>query len=151
MARSRLDITAALVRASGLVSDICATAASQHGVTGQQAQLLCVLEENQVTMAQLSVLMRITKSSTTGLVGRAQDGGLVIRDTDDGDRRSHLVSLTDHGRRLGSAYRAMVSERIAALIADVPDAEQELLRVLLSQIVISNRARETWPTAPELP
>ena len=149
MAQPWLDITAALVRASGLVSDICAKSAAEHEVTAQQAQLLCVLAQRPVAMAELGVLMRITKSSTTGLVDRAQAAGLVVRDADADDRRSHLVSLTERGRRLGGAYRAMVTERITTLIADVPDAERELLRAVLSQVVISNQARATWPAAPE--
>lgn len=149
MHQPKLDITAALVRGAGLISDICATAAAEHDLTVQQAQLLCVLAHGPVTMAQLGALLRITKSSTTGLVDRAEEANLVARNTQAHDRRSHTVHLTQAGDRIGTAYRALVTERIAALFQDVPGVELEVLRSALSRVVLTNQARENWPAAAE--
>lgn len=144
-----LGITAALVRASGLVTDVCARVAAEHGVTAQQAQLLCVLAEHRVTMAQLGPMLRIAKSSTTGLVDRAEEAGLVARITVSDDRRSQQVTLTATGADLGAAYRADVEEQVAGLLRDVDAAGTESLRSVLSAVVLGNSARATWPRRDE--
>jgi DNA-binding MarR family transcriptional regulator len=147
MCSHELDLTAALVRGAGLISDICAAAAAQHQLTVQQAQLLCVIATHSVSMAQLGALLRITKSSATGLVDRAEEAGLVLRVTDVHDRRSQIVELTPRGERLGGSYRAVVTDRIAELIADIDPTAREALRSAMSRVVLSNQARDTWPTS----
>ncbi|WES64144.1 MarR family winged helix-turn-helix transcriptional regulator [Microbacter sp. GSS18] len=140
-----LGLTAALVRSAGLVSDVCAQTAAEHGLTTQQAQLLCVIAAHDVTMAQLGPMLRIAKSSTTGLVDRAEEAGLVRRVADSDDRRSQRVCLTPQGDRLGAAYRASVSERVGVLLAGIPAEQLETLQSALSRVVLVNSARATWP------
>ena len=141
-----LPLTAALVRGAGLVVDIGARAAAQHDVTAQHAQLLCIAAWQPLSMAQLGAALRITKSSTSGLVDRAEEAGLVRRGADPDDRRSQLVVPTDRGTQVGQAYRDTVAAGIADLIADIPAAELEALRTVMSQIVLTHQARNTWPS-----
>jgi len=141
-----LSLTAALVRTAGLVLDIGARAAAQHEVTTQHAQMLCIVVWRPMSMAQLGTALRITKSSTSGLVDRAEEGGLVRRSADLDDRRSQLVVLTDRGAQVGQAYRDTVAEGIEELVADIPDVEREALRAVLSRIVLAHQARNTWPS-----
>ena len=141
-----LSLTAALVRTAGLVQDIGARAAAQHEVTPQHAQMLCIVAWRPLSMAQLGTALRITKSSTSGLVDRAEEGGLVRRSADLDDRRSQLVVLTDRGAQVGQAYRDTVAEGIEELVADIPDAEREAVRTVMSRIVLAHQARNTWPS-----
>lgn len=141
-----LPLTAALVRAAGLVMDVGARAAAEHEVTTQHAQMLCVVGCRPLSMAQLGSALRITKSSTSGLVDRAEEGGLVRRSADLDDRRSQLVMVTDRGAQVGQAYRDTVAKGIEVLVADIPDAEREALRTVLSRIVLDHQARNTWPS-----
>lgn len=141
-----LHLTAALVRCAGLVMDVGARVAASYDVTPQHAQLLCIVAWRPVSMAQLGTALRITKSSTSGLVDRAEEAGLVHRAVDPADRRSQLVVLTDRGARVGQAYRDAVSSGIDELIADLPDPDREALRALTSRIVLAHQARNTWPS-----
>lgn len=141
-----LPLTAALMRGGGLVMDVGARAAALHGVTPQQAQLLCIAAWQPLSMAQLGAALQITKSSTSGLVDRAEEAGLVRRSADPDDRRSHLVVLSDRGAQVGQAYRDTVAAGIADLVADIPAAELEALRTVMSRIVLAHQARNTWPS-----
>jgi DNA-binding MarR family transcriptional regulator len=149
MPRRPLDLTEALVRGAGLVVDLCAELAAARGLTLQQAQLLCVLDERPVPMARLGTLLKISKSSTTGLVTRAEEAGLVARTTDEHDARSHLVTLSAAGRDLGRAYREAVTVGLDDLLADVAAPGRETLRAVLSDVVQTHEARETWVTTSD--
>lgn len=141
-----LDITAALVRMAGLISDVRAAAAAEQDLSVQQAAVLCVLAERALPMARLGSLMRINKSSVTWLIDRAEEAGLVRRRTDVHDRRSQIVELTDRGSALGELFRARVTGRIDELIAGLDVHERDLIRAAFSRIVLSNQAETTWPS-----
>lgn len=144
-----LDLTTGLIRSAALIQDICAIASSEHGLTPQQAQLMGVVGDKPSKMVWLGELLRIGKSSMTGLVHRAERAGIVRRVPDPGDGRSTLIMLTDEGRRTNTAFRATVGERIERIIATLPTAERNGLATALSMIVLNNHAPETWPTEQE--
>ena len=146
-----MSLTGALVRTAGLVGDIAARAAAAHEVTPQHAQMLCIVAWRPLSMAQLGATLRITKSSASGLVDRAEEGALVHRSVDLDDRRSQRVVLTDRGAQVGQAYRDTVAEGIEVLVADIPQAEREVLRSVLSRIVLGHQARNTWPSETDSP
>ena len=75
-----------------------------------------------------------------------QEAGLVRRSADPDDRRSQLVVLSDRGAQVGQAYRDTVAAGIADLVADIPAAELETLRKVMSRIVLAHQARNTWPS-----
>lgn len=142
----RLDLTAGLIRSAALVQDILAAASAEHGLTPQQSQLLCVVGDCPSSMVQLGALLRIGKSSMTGLVQRAELSGLVHRAPDPADGRSTLITLTEKGRRANTAFRATVGQRIDQIVATLPTAERHTLSVTLSTIVLEHQAPQTWPT-----
>ena len=145
--QSELDITAALVRTAGLVCDLRARAAAEQELTAQHAQVLCVLADRTLSMAHLSALMRISKSSVTWMIDRAEEAGLVCRRTDENDRRSQIVELTERGSVLGATYRARVVELVDDLIAGLNPTQRESLRRVLSRVVLANQEQSTWPDA----
>lgn len=142
-----LDITAGLVRTSSLIADLRAAAATEQDLTMQQATVLCVLADRTLPMAHLGGLMQINKSSATWLIDRAEDAGLVRRRPDERDRRSQIVELTARGSELGAAFRARVTDLVSDLIADLDPQERELLRAVLSRVVLANQPQTTWPSA----
>lgn len=146
MQEQDLDITAALVRMAGLISDIRALAAEEQDLSVQQATVLCVLARGARPMARLGSLMRINKSSVTWLIGRAEEAGLVRRRTDTRDRRSQLVELTERGSALGEKFRARVTELVDELIAGLDVHERDSVRKGLSRVVLSSQAETTWPS-----
>lgn len=148
-ATQRLDPIEGLIRSAVLIQDTCATASSEHGLTPQQAQLMCVVGDQPASMVRLGELLRVGRSSMTGLVHRAEQAGLVRRAPDPEDGRSTLIMLTEQGRRANTAFRATVGERIERILATLPATERDHLTTALSMIVIDNHAPETWPPEQE--
>ncbi len=72
---------AALVRSSFLVNAVYAESGREYGVTPQQGQLLCVLMSRSYGMSELGAMLRLAKSSLTGLVDRTERNGLVRRES----------------------------------------------------------------------
>lgn len=144
--KQHLDLTAGLIRSAALIQDICAAASRDHGLTPQQAQLMCVVGDKPSSMVRLGALLRTEKSSMTGLVHRAEQAGLVQRAPDPGDGRSSLITLTAEGRRANSAFREAVGERIEHIITTLSAEERSSLTSALSTIVLDNEAPDTWPT-----
>ena len=68
-------------------------------------------------MLELARLLGLDKSSTTGLVGRAERRGLVQRASSATDRRSVQVGLTLEGRALVSAAAARFGAEATDLLA----------------------------------
>ena len=116
---------AGLVRLSFLVQSLYAEAGREGGLTVPQAQLLCVLQDGPLGMAELSSTVRLERSSLTGLVDRAEQRGLVERRPDPTDRRAVKVVLTPAGRRAVDGFHAQVTERLCATMSLLPAAERD--------------------------
>jgi DNA-binding MarR family transcriptional regulator len=116
---------AGLVRLSFLVQSLYAEAGRDHGLTTPQAQLLCVLQDGPVGMAEISSVVRLERSSLTGLVDRAEQRGLVERRPDPADRRAVKVGLTPAGRRTVDGFHSQVTEALCGTLSGLSDSERE--------------------------
>ena len=76
-------------------------------------------------MNQLADALDVSQASTTGIVDRMEQRGLVTRERDPEDRRVTRIQLTDRGRsaieRLGAERR----DKLAKLLDDLTDEELE--------------------------
>lgn len=140
-----LDITAGLIRSAALIHDVHAAVSAEHGLTPQQAQLMCVVGDQPSSMVRLGALLRIGKSSMTGLVDRAERVGLVQRVPSPGDGRSFLIEPTPLGRRTNEEFRAAVGQRLDEVMATLTAQERDSLAAVLTKIVLDNQAPQTWP------
>src|SRR5580693_7233213 len=101
-AARQLNVIDGLAQLAFVVHGMLELRAAEHDLSITQARLLGVLRDRTPTMNELARLLGLDKSSTTGLVDRAERRGLVARVPSATDRRSVLVSLTDDGRSLVS-------------------------------------------------
>src|SRR5690348_9275886 len=69
----------------------------------------------------------VSQPSMTQLVQRLERQGLVRRTSDPADRRVVLVAVTDAGRELLADRRQARTERLAALLAALPDEDRQAL------------------------
>ncbi|WP_189783110.1 MarR family winged helix-turn-helix transcriptional regulator [Streptomyces capitiformicae] len=122
----------ALVALSHLVLHLFADVGRGHGLTQQQAELLCtVIVRDRVRMNELGKLLHLEKSSLSGLVDRAERRGLITRTRDAKDRRAYWVELTDEGARLALRTHSDVTARLDRLIRHVsPDDQARLVGVV---------------------
>ncbi|MDA3646268.1 MarR family winged helix-turn-helix transcriptional regulator [Saccharopolyspora indica] len=128
-------LAVAMVRLAHLVQHHFGEVSRAHGLTPQQAQLLCQLIDGPVGMADLGRRLHLEKSSLTGLVDRAERRGLVVRARDSRDRRACSIELTGEGSRLAVQTHQAVCEVLEATAAGVPVAEQERFTATAARIV----------------
>ncbi|GAA0252104.1 MarR family transcriptional regulator [Saccharothrix mutabilis subsp. mutabilis] len=142
----RIGVVAALVRSAFLVNAVYAESSREFGITSQQGQLLCVLMAQPYGMGELGAVLRLAKSSVTGLVDRTERNGLVRRDHDPQDTRAIQVSLTDEGRRLAEEFYAETCRRVDLLPASLDPAERDALADLLGRVVTDNEVPVVFMT-----
>lgn len=131
---------AALVQGRDLVQQVLVTVAAEQGLTPQQAKVLCIVDHAPVSMRQLSGLLRIRKSSVTGLVDRAHSAGLIVRTPDPCDGRSWLVDFTPEGRAAVRRFKRAVTERLEHMISRFAPRECADLDALLSKLVLDDES-----------
>jgi DNA-binding MarR family transcriptional regulator len=88
---------------------------------------------NGMTLGELSRRMMVTNGNVTGLVERLVEEGLLSRRHAPNDRRSHIVRLTDRGRR---QFRRMAREHeewVAGLFAGLSRNDITMLLALLAK------------------
>jgi DNA-binding MarR family transcriptional regulator len=126
----------ALVRLSFLVQSIYVQVCTGYDLPAAQAQLLCVLKDRAYGMSELTDMLRLEKSSVTGLVERAERRGLLKRAMSATDRRAVTVTLTGRGKRITTALYDEVTQRMLDLIADLPAADRNHFTRIASRIVL---------------
>jgi DNA-binding MarR family transcriptional regulator len=99
------------------------------------AALATIAREGPLTPSALAAIERISRPTTTRLIARLKEQGLVECSPDPSDRRSYLVSLSEDGSALRELRRARKEAYIARLLDRADPSDVELLdaaaRVLL--------------------
>jgi DNA-binding MarR family transcriptional regulator len=122
--------------ASNAVSGLISRAYHERfGLTIPQWRLICVLAgARRMTQAQLvsrTLMDKVTVSrAAQGLVGRH----LVDRFDNAADGRSHVLALSEEGRRLFSEVAPMAKAYETALVSGLEAEEVQLLRRLLGRL-----------------
>lgn len=126
---------AGLVRLAFLVQSLYAEIGRGCDLTEAQAQMLCALSERSIGMAELSGVLGVERSSLTGLVDRAEQRGLVVREPDPNDRRAVKVMLTPAGAGAVRRFHDQLTDRLDALLAELPATERARFTRTMSRIV----------------
>ena len=77
-------------------------------------------------MSALSGVLRVSNGNVTGIVDRLAEEGLVVRVKVPGDRRAHLVRLTDKGREVFATQAEAHESWIDELLADFTPEEARM-------------------------
>ena len=85
-------------------------------------------------MSELSQRLMVTGGNVTGLTDQLEREGLVVRESDPGDRRAYSVKLTPAGRRLFDRMAAMHERWVIELFAGLESAEKDRLYRLLGRL-----------------
>jgi DNA-binding MarR family transcriptional regulator len=141
-------LSGVLVRFAFLIQGVFAELSQELELTPQQAQLLCVVRDGPVSMAELADRLRLERSSLTGLVDRAHRRGLVERENDAADRRVVRVTLTTAGRQAAERFHAEVSGRLGGLLDDLPEPLRTQVSVGLCAVVTHRQVPELLADEP---
>ena len=137
---NELTSTDALVQASFLIQGMLERRAGEHDISLIQTRLLGILRDRTPTMNELAQMLGLDKSSTTGLVDRAQRRGLVRRVPSQLDRRSVRVRLTDAGREQVQAVAAGFAGDIATMLEPLAAEDRAALTRYLSEMLVAHAA-----------
>jgi DNA-binding MarR family transcriptional regulator len=95
------------------------------GITMAQAKVLHVLAGGPTHMTDLVARLRVTPSTTSGLVDKLVDQGLAARADDPADRRQVIVSVTPAGLELMERFRELNSRQLRVLLGTIAEPDLE--------------------------
>jgi DNA-binding MarR family transcriptional regulator len=136
-----LGMPDSLVQLSFLIQEVLGSVVGAYGLSIVQARLLGVLRGREPGMAQLARVLNLDKSSTTGLVSRAERRGLLRRMPVPSDGRAVHVVLTEAGRDLAQTVAAEVERQLTEATAGLTQENRRRLSLLASRIVLDGAAQ----------
>ena len=108
----------------------------EYELTWPQLAALQELErQGKCPVGRLASEMFIGAPTLTGIVDRLEQGGLVERLREAGDRRKVLVTLTEDGRRLLSRKPSLLNERVRSQLGELPERQQKRMLDTLQRLV----------------
>jgi MarR family transcriptional regulator, lower aerobic nicotinate degradation pathway regulator len=127
-----------LVQLSFVVHGALERRAAEHELSIVQTRLLGVLRDRRPTINELAALLELDKSSTSGLVDRAQRRGLVTRVPSQTDRRSVQVTLTRAGRALLGRVGTAFEDDVELLLGRLAARDREAMTALISRVLVAH-------------
>ena len=102
------------------------------GLSIPQCDVLTTLTEREgLSQQELAERLYVTKGNISGLIDRLVAAGLVERRSLEGDRRSHSIYLTPHGRELANQGIAVQRAFVADTLGRLPHAQIGQFEALL--------------------
>lgn len=132
---SDAELAGGVVRLGRAVQAAHERCARDHDVSPTLARLLGALSNSAPTMNELAAQLGLDKSSTSGLVDRADRRGLVRRVASQVDRRSVRVRLTAEGRALHQRLSACLETDLDAMLEPLTDEQRGALAGVLRAIL----------------
>lgn len=105
------------------------------GLTPEQWTLLgCLAEQDAITQRELAERTFKDGPTTTRLLDRLMESGLVRRDGSETDRRSFIISISDKGRKLREQILPVATKMNEDAGLGISDDDKASLFSLLNQI-----------------
>ncbi len=143
---------AALARAAPLVSRWIERLLAGHAppLTVAQYLILQAVGAGEVVGAELARRAAVSPAAVSQLLATLEAAGLVLRLPAGDDRRRQPLALTEAGRAALHSAEALLRERLAALLAELPPPEADALARSLERIeaALSGTAPPRRPPRP---
>jgi DNA-binding MarR family transcriptional regulator len=118
-------------------------------ITMAQAKVLHVLMvTGPIHMSELGARLRVTPSTTSGLVERLVEQGLATRADDPADRRQVVVSLAPAGSDLMERFRELNSRRLRELLDTLSESDLDIVWQSLRILGDATAARQASAGPP---
>ena len=108
----------------------------------QYALLKCLWDEDNQMPSQLAQTLCLDSSSVTGILGRLEEKGLVVRDFCKTDRRRVTVYLTDDGRALQKPVEEIIDKANVAVTSSLSAQDMAKLKGYLQKIANNANKQE---------
>jgi DNA-binding MarR family transcriptional regulator len=111
-----------------------------HGLEMWDYVVLGALEHSAApTQAQLAAVVRRDQTRLIPILDRLEAQGLLVRISDQRDRRNRVVSLTEQGKSLLAACRASIRELEEELLGELEPEQRAILLSALEQLDAAHR------------
>ncbi|WP_223228034.1 MarR family winged helix-turn-helix transcriptional regulator [Lutimaribacter pacificus] len=115
---------------------------AEHGVSfGQWVFLRILWKEQGLTQRELSERANLTQPTVHTALGKLEQQGIVIRRTEDGNKRKQHVYLTDAGKALQAVLEPLAVEANEAALQGLDADDEDGLRRLLI-LILQNLATD---------
>ena len=112
---------------------------AEHDLSLTQLRVLGILRDRQIRISALADHLGLERSTTTGLVDRAERRGLLRRAPGSRDGRSVEVSLSADGLELAARLEAAIRRSLAPLTTRLGPADRRRLQQLLERMLGTGR------------
>jgi len=128
------EFFAAVRRARGRA----AQAQRPGALTLAQYQLLAVFDrETELSVGDVALAGGVATPTATRMLGALERDGIVARQASEVDRRSVLVRLTPHGRRILKAKREVVQAKQQAIYESLNGDERRQAESILRRLAVA--------------
>ena len=111
-------------------------AAGLTGVAPSHGDVLaCLFMRGEATMHELAAFAHRTKPTTTVLVDKLEERGLVRRAPSKDDARSTVVALTAEGESLRGRFKSISKKLVSRIYSPLSKDEGERLEKLLNKVL----------------
>jgi DNA-binding MarR family transcriptional regulator len=131
----RDELVDALVRTSFVTMGVLTRIAAEHELSLTQLRVLAILRNRQMSMGDLAAYLGLDRSTISGLVGRAEERGLLQRTPNPLDGRGTYVTLTQDGIEQCAHGANEVAESLAPMTNALTPAETRRLIALLEHML----------------
>ncbi|HWP98738.1 MAG TPA: MarR family transcriptional regulator [Syntrophomonadaceae bacterium] len=101
---------------------------------GQFHAVTILYHKGSLPMSELACEMKISKQQLTPLICKLIDSNLVVRQTEEQDRRIVRIEITEEGRRAFRELMARMKQAFREKLSVLPDTELEELDQMLKSI-----------------
>ena len=123
----------ALAQSSFIVMEVLTRVGAAHDLSLTHMRVLGILRDRRPWMAELADFLGLEKSTMSGLIDRAEQRGLVVRERSASDRRAVDVFMTKAGRELAARVEDDVRRGVAPAIVRLGVQQVDTLTKLLQQ------------------
>lgn len=107
----------------------------KHGITGGQYQFLLGLsKQDGITQEELARNFHMNQSTVTRAMRKLEDAEMVIRKTDDNNRRKNIITVTEKGRNVTSKIQ-LAEKKWEEDISSLTKTEKSELKKILMNLL----------------
>ncbi|MFA6084909.1 MarR family winged helix-turn-helix transcriptional regulator [Mucilaginibacter sp.] len=107
---------------------------TEFGITQSIGYLLINIDEEGTTVSQAAALLGLKSTSLSRMLNQLEKTGLIYRESNQGDKRSVKIYLTDLGKEKRQLAKNVVKEFNNYLNAHISDADKQYLTDMLKKI-----------------